>query len=296
MATASTDYILKPLAAQKNASRVVNAMSVDVEEYFQVQALSGQVARADWDARESRVEYSTNRVLDLFAAGGIKATFFTLGWIGERHPNLIRRIVADGHELASHGYAHFRVDKQTPEEFRDDIRRTKRILEDCGGVAIRGFRAATFSINKATFWAYKILAEEGYAYSSSISPIVHDLYGIPDAPRRPFFPAGNDGVPEYPIATVRVAERNWPCGGGGYFRLLPYGFSKWAIGRINRTDHLPAMFYFHPWEVDPDQPLEPGLPLKSRLRHYTNLGTMADRLTRLVGDFAWDRVDRAFDA
>lgn len=292
---ADPTYALKPATAKRRDGKIVNAMSVDVEEYFQVQALSGQVHREDWDGRGSRVELSTNTVLDLFAAAGIKATFFTLGWVAERHPGLIRRIVAEGHELASHGYAHIRVDSQTPDEFRQDIRRTKGILEDTGGVKVNGYRAATFSIGQDNFWAFPILTEEGYAYSSSISPIVHDLYGIPGAPRRPFYPINEHVVAEHPIATVRLGERNWPCGGGGFFRLLPYAFSRWAIGRINTKDQMPATFYFHPWEVDPHQPREAGLPLKAQLRHYTNLRHMAGKLTRLVTDFAWDRMDRVYD-
>ena len=284
---------LKPFFPLRRDGRVVNAMSVDVEEHFQVQALANQVRRGDWEHRESRVERSTDRVLDLFATAGVKSTFFVLGWVAERHPALIQRIVRAGHELASHGYDHTRVNRQTPEQFRADVRKTKKILEDAGGVAIHGFRAATFSIDRNSFWAFPILTEEGYTYSSSINPITHDLYGIPDAPRRPFYPLGR-GIVEYPIATVRVADRNWPCGGGGFFRILPYTFSRWAIGRMNQRDGLAAAFYFHPWEVDPDQPREPGLSAKSRLRHYLNLGRMADRLTRLLKDFAWDRVDRVF--
>ena len=279
---------------RRSDGRVLNAMSVDVEEHFQVQALAGQNPRKLWDQRESRVEYSTNKVLDLFADAGVKATFFTLGWVAERHGGLIRRIVAEGHELASHGYAHVMVNRQAPAEFRADIRDTKRILEDAGGVPVKGYRAATFSIDRHSFWAFPILAEEGYSYSSSISPIRHDLYGMPDAPRRPFYPVPGNTFPELPIATVRVGDRNWPCGGGGYFRLLPYTLSHWALSRINLRENASAMFYFHPWEVDPGQPRERQAPLKSRLRHYSNLGRMADRLSRLLRDFAWDRVDRVF--
>jgi len=289
-----TPYVLGHAALTHRNGRAVNAMSVDVEEHFQVQALSGRVSRKEWETKPSRVDGSVNRILDLFAANGVKATFFTLGWIAERHPRLISRIVKEGHELASHGYEHIRVDKQTPEQFRTDIRRTKAILEDIGGVTVGGYRAATFSIGRKNLWAFSVLGEEGYAYSSSINPIRHDLYGMDDAPRGPFYPAGRDGIPEYPITTTAVYGRNLPCGGGGFFRLLPYAISRMAIGRVNAQDRMPTIFYFHPWEIDPDQPREPGLPWKSRFRHYLNLGLMEDRLSRLVRDFAWDRMDRVF--
>ncbi|MHB1206543.1 MAG: XrtA system polysaccharide deacetylase [Rhodospirillaceae bacterium] len=269
-------------------------MSVDVEEHFQVQALASRVSRGEWNTRPSRVEYSTHRILDLFASHAVKATFFTLGWIAERHPQLVARIVAEGHELASHGYDHTRVDAQTPAQFRGDIRRAKAILEDIGGSAVRGYRAATFSIGRSNLWAFAILAEEGHAYSSSINPIRHDLYGMTDAPRAAFYPTGTDGIAEYPISTVRIWKRNWPCGGGGFFRLMPYRLSKWAISRINLTEQMPAVFYFHPWEVDADQPREAQLPLKSRIRHYLNLDRMEDRLETLLADFAWDRLDRVY--
>jgi polysaccharide deacetylase family protein (PEP-CTERM system associated) len=287
-------YPLKPIVTPRRDHRVVNAMSVDVEEHFQVQALACRVGRAEWNVRPSRVVASTGRILDLFGRHGVKATFFTLGWIAERHPHLIARIVAEGHELASHGYEHIRADTQTTAQFRADVRRSKAILEDIGGVAVRGYRAATFSIGRFNLWAFSILAEEGYSYSSSVNPIRHDLYGMVDAPRTAFYPAGADGIAEYPISTVRIARRNWPCGGGGFFRLLPYGLSRWAIRRINGEEKQPAMFYFHPWEVDADQPREPRLPLKSRFRHYLNLHRMEGRLDRLLSDFAWDRVDRVF--
>jgi len=287
-------YALGPVTLTRRNGRAVNAMSVDVEEHFQVQALACRVGRGDWDTRASRVERSVNRILDLFAENAVKSTFFTLGWVAERHPGLISRIVAEGHELASHGYEHIRVDTQTPDEFRADIRRTKAILENLGGVPVRGYRAATFSIGRKNLWAFSVLGEEGYDYSSSINPIRHDLYGMDDAPRTPFYPDGVGGIAEYPISTVQAYGRNWPCGGGGFFRLLPYQVSRRAIAHVNTHDQLPTMFYFHPWEIDPEQPREPGLPLKSRLRHYLNLDRMEARLRRLTQDFAWDRVDRVF--
>ena len=283
-----------PAAPRRAGARIVNAMTVDVEEHFQVQALTGQVSRSSWEHRASRVENSTARVLDLFARHGVTGTFFTLGWVGERHPALIRRIVAAGHELASHGYDHTRADQQTPDAFRADIRRTKTILEDAAGVQVRGYRAATFSIGQRNLWAFPILAEEGHVYSSSVNPIRHDLYGMESAPRFPFHPVTSQQFVEVPITTVRLAGRNLPCGGGGFFRLLPYAWTHWAIGQVNAADKHPSMFYFHPWEVDPGQPRESGLPLKSRLRHYVNLDRMEAKLDRLLSDFAWDRVDRTF--
>jgi len=292
--THTEPYPLKPFALTLRAGRVVNAMSVDLEEHFQVQALACRVERTEWGSRQSRVDWSANRILDLFAENKVKATFFTLGWIAERHPRIISRIVREGHELASHGYEHIRVDTQTPEQFRADIRRTKAILEDIGGVGVHGYRAATFSIGRKNLWAFSVLAEENHAYSSSINPIRHDLYGMNDAPRSPFFPRGPDGVPEYPISTIRVLGRNWPCGGGGFFRLQPYAVSRWAIEQVNRRDQMPSIFYFHPWEIDSDQPREPGLPVKSRIRHYLNLSRMESRLNRLVNDFTWDTLDRVY--
>jgi polysaccharide deacetylase family protein (PEP-CTERM system associated) len=289
-------FILKPVALTHRGGRAVNAMSVDVEEHFQVQAMERTVRRQDWSRRASRVEGSTNRILDLFAANEAKATFFTLGWVAERHPSLVRRIVAEGHELASHGYEHIRVDAQTPAEFRADVARTKTILEDIGGVPVKGYRAATFSIGRKNMWAFDELAEAGYTYSSSINPIRHDLYGMTEAPRGPFLPAGAGGVTEFPITTLRLGQRNFPCGGGGFFRLLPYWISRWAISAVNAKDAMPTIFYFHPWEVDPDQPREPGLSAKSRLRHYLNLSRMERRLARLLRDFAWDRMDHVFTA
>ena len=271
-----------------------NAMTIDIEDYFQVQAFAKTIDRASWEDWPRRVEANTERVLGIFSDHGVKATFFTLGWVAQRHRNLIRRIVAEGHELASHGMAHFPVFDQTPEQFRADVRQTKRLLEDTGGVAVKGYRAASFSITKATLWALPILAEEGYAYSSSIYPVVHDFYGMPDAPRFAFKPQPQGNLTEIPLTTVLLFGKNVPCSGGGYFRLLPYALSRWAFRRVNARDQRPCIFYFHPWEVDPDQPRPEGLPLKSRLRHYMNLKRMEPRLRRLLGDFAWSRMDQLF--
>jgi len=270
-----------------------NAMTVDVEDYFQVQAFAHCIDRKDWDAFPRRVDLNTNRILDQFGAHGVKATFFTLGWVAERFPALIRRIVEDGHELASHGWDHTRVDRQEPEAFRTDIRRTRALLEDIGGVRVTGYRAATFSIGARNLWAFPILRQEGYLYSSSINPIRHDLYGMPDAPRLPFRPDA-DGVLELPMTTVRLLGRNWPCSGGGYFRLLPTALYRIGLARVNRRDRQPGIFYFHPWEIDAGQPRVANAGWKSRLRHYTNLSRMAGDIDGLLRDFAWDRMDRVF--
>ncbi|MGZ5927584.1 MAG: XrtA system polysaccharide deacetylase [Rhizomicrobium sp.] len=277
-----------------DTSSIVNGLSVDVEDYYQVQSLEKAYTRSNWDSYPSRVEQNTRALLDIFAASKVKGTFFTLGWIAERHPVLVREIVAAGHELASHGYCHYRVDSQSPEEFRADIKRTKSILEDIGGVPVRGYRATTFSVGPHTPWAWTVLEEEGYRYSSSVYPVARDNYSNPDAPRSVYKPAGVKDLIEIPIATVRLGSKNYPCGGGGYFRLLPYSLSRAALRRVNRRDHLPAVFYIHPWEVDPDQPRASGVSAKSRFRHYTNLAKTGGRLGRLTRDFRWGRMDSIF--
>jgi polysaccharide deacetylase family protein (PEP-CTERM system associated) len=279
---------------RRAGERVVNAMTCDVEDYFQVSAFAPFIARDTWHARECRVEANMDRILALFAENGVKATFFTLGWIAERYPALVRRIVAEGHELASHGYGHLRASDQGRSEFAQDIRRSKALLEDIGGQAVTGYRAPSFSIGQANLWALDVLLEAGYRYSSSIYPIRHDHYGMPDAPRFPFYPNGPDGLLEVPITTVRLMQRNLPAGGGGYFRLLPYTLSRWLMERVNRVDGEPAIFYFHPWEIDPGQPRPDGLSAKARFRHYLNIDRMEDRVRALTRDFAWDRMDRIF--
>ena len=274
--------------------RITNAMTVDVEDYFQVQAFFDHIDRASWEGHSRRVERNVDAILQLFSDAQVNATFFTLGWIAERHPQMVRRIVGAGHELASHGYAHFRADGHTPEQFRDDIRKTKKILEDTGGTRIKGYRAASFSIGKRNLWAFKVLEEEGHLYSSSVYPIRHDLYGMPDAPRFSFYPIAGSPFVEIPVTTNEMFGMNLPCGGGGYFRLLPYGFSTWQMRRVNRRDRQPCMFYFHPWEIDPEQPVQEGVRLKTRVRHYTNLAKMEGRLRRVLGEFAWGRMDEVF--
>ena len=272
---------------------VVNAMTVDVEDYFHVRAFHNVLRRDSWETLPTRVEGNTSRMLDLFARKGAKGTFFVLGWVAERYPDLVRRIAAGGHEVASHGYGHQNIDTQTRDEFRADVRRAKQLLEDISGKAVRGYRAPTFSIGPSTWWAYDVLAEEGYVYSSSIYPIVHDLYGVPDAPRTPFQPSSAPII-EIPMTTVRYGKRNFPASGGGYFRLLPYGLSRRAYAHVNRNEGAPCIFYCHPWEIDPGQPRVTGASFKSRLRHYTNLGAMERRISRLLDDFAWGRMDDVF--
>ena len=272
---------------------LTNAMSVDVEDYFQVSAFNPHIDRADWDGITSRVERNIESILALFSEHQIHATFFTLGWIAERHPDMLRRIADAGHEIASHGYEHLRVTTQTREQFRQDITRTRKILEDVSGKTVKGFRAASFSINSSNLWALDELAEAGYQYSSSIYPVSHDHYGMPDAPRFPFHPEGS-ALLEIPISTVEIMNKRYPCGGGGFFRLLPYKLSRLAIRHVNQKDKAPALFYFHPWEIDPEQPRQRGLPLKTRFRHYVNLSRMEGKIARLLNDFQWGRMDRVF--
>lgn len=270
-----------------------NAMTVDVEDYFQVQAFAGVIDRAGWDTLPCRVEANTDRILQQFDAAGVAATFFTLGWVADRYPGVVRRIVAAGHELASHGYGHARADSQTPGEFREDVRRARGVLQDLGGVPVRGYRAPTFSIGPRNPWAFDVLAEEGHAYSSSVFPVRHDLYGAPDAPRFPHRPMDGSLV-EIPMTTVRLGGRNLPCAGGGWFRLMPYPLFRALLRRFNRVEGAPGVFYFHPWEIDPSQPRVSAAPWLSRFRHRVNLASMQGQLDRLLRDFAWDRMDRVF--
>jgi polysaccharide deacetylase family protein (PEP-CTERM system associated) len=273
---------------------IKNGMSVDVEDYFQVSAFAPHIRREDWDSLPCRVERNVDVILGLLDEADARATFFTLGWIAERHPQVVRRIVDNGHELASHGYGHQRASDLTPAAFRDDVTRAKRLLEDLGGVAVRGYRAPSFSINRANWWAVAELEDAGYEYSSSIYPVHHDHYGMPDAPRFPHRPNGESGILELPPTTLPLFGRNLPAGGGGWFRLLPYEVSRWMLRRVHAQDQAPCMFYFHPWEVDPGQPRQVGLPARTRFRHYVNLQCTAGRLRKLLNDFEWDRVDRVF--
>ena len=282
---------ISPLPA-KIETRIVNALTVDVEDYFQVSAMAPYIARGDWDRIPCRIEKNVDTLLKLFDANNAQATFFVLGWVAERYPELVRRIVAAGHELASHGYAHLRASEQSRGDFLNDITLAKKILEDVGGAAVRGYRAPSFSIGLGNLWEFDSILEAGYAYSSSVYPVQHDHYGMPDAPRFPY--RSREGLVEIPITTVRAFGRNLPAGGGGYFRLAPYALSRLAIRRVNENDGRPAIFYMHPWEVDPDQPRVVGTSFKTRFRHYLNLGQMEARLKRLTTDFQWGRVDQAF--
>jgi polysaccharide deacetylase family protein (PEP-CTERM system associated) len=271
---------------------VVNALTVDVEDYFQVSALAPHFPRQAWDGVPCRVEGNVQRLLELFASHGARATFFTLGWIAERYPALVRQIAAAGHEVASHGHAHQRASELSPGAFLADIRLAKAILEDLTGQPVAGYRAPSFSIGAANPWAHDCIAEAGYGYSSSVYPVRHDHYGMPEAPRFPYRLA--NGLLEIPITTARMAGRNWPAGGGGYFRFLPYAVSRWQIERVNRADGRSAIFYFHPWEVDPAQPRVREASAKTRFRHYVNLHRTEARLRRLLQDFTWDRADVVF--
>jgi polysaccharide deacetylase family protein (PEP-CTERM system associated) len=255
----------------------VNGLSVDVEDWFQVGAFEQVIDRSSWDSLSDRVERNCELILDLFDEADVKATFFTLGWVAQRHPALLRRIAERGHELASHGWDHARVHTLDPKSFAADLEKSRKAIEDAGGVRITGYRAPSFSIDSRTPWAYMALAEQGFTYSSSVAPIVHDHYGWREAPRFAFKPLPWSDLIEIP--------------GGGFFRVLPYGFSRWAIRQVNTRDQRPAVFYFHPWEIDPQQPRVTGASLKSKLRHYTNLDVMADKLRQLVKDFAWGRMD-----
>jgi polysaccharide deacetylase family protein (PEP-CTERM system associated) len=270
----------------------VNALTVDVEDYFQVSALAPYIRREDWDTIPTRVEANVDRLLAQFARHRATGTFFTLGWIAQRHPALVRRIVAAGHELASHGHGHLRAGDQSAQEFLNDIRSAKARLEDIAGVEVIGYRAPSFSIDARNEWAFDCLQQAGYRYSSSVYPVRHDHYGMPDASRVRYAPRA--GLAELPLPTVRSFGRNFPAGGGGYFRLLPYPVSRWLIGQFNRSTGEPAIFYMHPWEIDPGQPRVPGTDLKTRFRHYVNLHRVEARLDRLLSDFAWDRIDRLF--
>lgn len=284
---------MRPGSGKANASSAlcVNALSVDLEDYFHAEALAPVTPREAWDRLAPRCARATDELLAMFAQAGARATFFVLGWVARRDPALVRRIAAAGHEVASHGMEHARVDRLDPARFRADVAASRALLEDIAGMRVAGYRAPCFSIGAGQFWAYPILAEEGYAYSSSVYPVRHDAYGLPGAPRAPFRPREAPGLVELVLPTLALAGRDLPAGGGGFFRLLPYAASRWAIARVNRAERRPCIFYMHPWEIDPGQPRLGGLKARSRLRHYLNLGRTAARLRWLLRDFAWDRID-----
>ena len=280
------------LVGAVDGGAIVNALTIDVEDYFQVSALAPHIARSEWDRHDCRIERNMDRILRLLDDYSTRATLFTLGWIAERYPQLVRRIVQNGHELASHGFSHERASDQDGDSFLADIKRAKFMLEDISGVEVRGYRAPSFSIGTANPWAFDCIQRAGYRYSSSIYPIRHDHYGIPDAPR--FAHRIRESLLEVPVTTMRTLGRNWPAGGGGYFRLMPYAVSRWLLRQVNRRDRRPAIFYFHPWEIDVGQPRVPGIDVKTRFRHYINLKRTEPRLRRLLADFRWGRVDKIF--
>ncbi len=273
-----------------------NALTVDVEDYFQVAALAEAVDRKDWSTMEYRVEANTDQLLELFEQRGVKATFFTLGWVAERSPDLVRRIQKAGHEIASHGYSHQLVYNQTPDVFRQETRKSKQILEDITGEPINGYRAASYSITAESRWALDILCEEGFTWDSSIFPVHHDRYGMPGTPHQPYILEAPKGgtLKEFPLSTCPVGNYRMPIAGGGYFRLYPYALSRWGLGKINRAGQ-PFIFYLHPWEIDTGQP---RLKVKafSRFRHYNNLDKCMNRLQRLLTDFQFGSVSDVMNA
>jgi len=279
-----------PLRAEHNGA-IVNGLSVDVEDWFQVGAFESVIERDDWNSLADRVERNVREILDLFDAADVRATFFALGWVAQRHGGLMREIVTRGHELASHGWDHGRVFRMDRKSFGEDIARARNVLQDVAGVSVVGYRAPSFSIDRRTPWAFLELAEQGYLYSSSVAPVSHDHYGWSEAPRFAFHPIPGVPLVELPVTTAMFAGKRLAAGGGGFFRVIPYGFTRWAIRQVNGSEGRPAIFYFHPWEIDPGQPRVAGAPLKSRLRHYTNLDKMAGKLRQLVGEFGWGRMD-----
>ena len=291
MGVTSTKF--ENLAQEFRGKQLPNAMTVDVEDYFQVSAFENAIARSDWADMPARLPRNIDKILGLFDEANVKGTFFTLGWVCEKFPQIVRDIAANGHEVASHGFEHSRVGTFSKKDFRADVEGTRKQLEDVSGTPVVGYRAPSFSIGQKTLWAHEVLAEAGYTYSSSVFPIQHDHYGLPDAPRFPFR-SSDTGVLEIPMSSVTSMGRNWPCSGGGYFRLLPIQYSKWALRQINVKEQMPGVFYFHPWEIDPDQPRVKGVSRKARFRHYVNLGKFESRLSLMLQEFDWDRMDRIF--
>ena len=268
-----------------NPEPIRNAMTIDVEDYFHVSVFDRTVARTNWPSMESRVVVNTERLLDLFDEYAVRGTFFVLGWVAEHYPALVRSIASRGHELASHGFAHRLVYEQTPDAFRDDVRRSKALIENLSGQAVRGYRAPSFSVTERSLWALDVLLEEGYRYDASIFPIRHDRYGIPLSPRHPFVMKRNGRVlVEAPASTVCVGPLNLPIGGGGYFRILPYAWTSWGVSRVNNVEGRPVIFYLHPWEIDPEQPTLRTSVLGT-FRHYRNLALTESRLRRLLQEF-----------
>ncbi|MEO9600725.1 XrtA system polysaccharide deacetylase [Parasphingorhabdus sp.] len=280
-----------PIATAGKADALFNAMSVDIEDWFQVGAFETVIDRTDWDKLEHRVERNIEAVLALFDEMNVKATFFILGWVAERYPALMQQIANAGHEIANHSYDHARVFTLSPDQFRADLDTSRKILEDTSGQKVLGYRAPSFSIDQRTPWAHEILAEQGYAYSSSVAPINHDHYGWAGSPRFAWKPVEQSELIELPVTTVKLGGRTLAAGGGGFFRLLPYALYERSIEKMHRDDGHGAIFYFHPWEIDPDQPRVNNAPVRSKLRHYTNLKRMRAKLLRAGRDFKWGRVD-----
>ncbi len=279
---------------RNSRNEIINAMTIDVEDYFQVSAFESYINKNQWDRIPHRVEKNTNRILDILSEYNVNATFFTLGWVAKRYPQLINRIINEGHELACHGYEHIRVTEQSPKKFRIDIVKTKKLLEDLGGKEIKGYRAASYSIGANNLWAHDVLFEEGFKYSSSVYPVKHDLYGMPEAPRFMYEPLDNTDFKEIPISTIKLVNTNIPCGGGGFFRFYPYFFSRQAYRYINNKEKQSGIFYFHPWEIDTKQPRQQNIDLKTRFRHYLNLNKVEQRIINLLHDFNWDTMDNVF--
>jgi polysaccharide deacetylase family protein (PEP-CTERM system associated) len=275
-----------------NNNKITNALTIDVEDYFQVSAFSEKIKRSDWTSIECRVEKNIDTILNILDSKDIKATFFTLGWIAERYPEMVKKIISEGHELSSHGYEHQRVTELSQESFYQDVSRAKGILEDIGGQEIYGYRAPSFSINEKNLWAMEILFKTGHRYSSSVYPVRHDHYGSPKAPRFTYriYPE----FLEIPPTTIRIFNHNLPASGGGYFRLLPYSISKWMLSQVNNREGKAAVFYFHPWEIDKDQPKVADLNIKDNFRHYINIKKMEKKLNYLFNDFHWGRMDKIF--
>jgi polysaccharide deacetylase family protein (PEP-CTERM system associated) len=274
---------------------MLNALSFDIEDYFQVAALASAVDRSSWESMPRRVDRNTSLLLDILASSDTRATFFFLGWVAEREPQLVRRVAAAGHEVACHGYSHRLVYEQTPAEFREETLRSKALLEDQAQVPVLGYRAASYSITRRSLWALDTLVEAGFVYDSSIFPVRHDLYGIPEAPRAPHLIQRDGGrLVEFPPSTVQLPGARLPVAGGGYFRIFPYGITQWAVRRVN-AEGLPFIFYLHPWEVDPGQP-RVKVGWLSRFRHYTNLDQCEARLRRLVGEFQFAPAREVLEA
>jgi polysaccharide deacetylase family protein (PEP-CTERM system associated) len=278
-----------PPPVPEDDGTIVNAMTIDVEDYFHVSVFDGLVPRHAWGSMESRVVGNTERILEMFEEEGVRGTFFVLGWVAERHPRLVREIAGLGHEIASHGYEHRLVYDMTPAAFRADIRRSKDLLESAASRRVFGYRAPSYSVTSRSLWALDILIEEGFVYDASIFPIHHDRYGIPVSPRHPYVLNRSAALVEAPASTVRWGPFNLPIGGGGYFRILPYAWTRWGIRRLNEVERLPAIFYLHPWEIDPDQPRLSASRL-SQFRHYCNLAKTEDRLRALVREFRFSTM------